>query len=574
MASSIDIHDAAQQGNVTAIEAYIRLGGNMYVQDKQGNPPLHVASWHGREASVAAFIDAGADPAALNRLGQTPLYFAQKNGHDGCAMLLRGNTPPPLRRSSSPRQQQEETGDGDRAIILDGSKKEKKKDIDKSKDTRTKSSTSSSGRGKTPPSRILEGEAAAAAPPSLLHPPHPPTAPAAPAPSAAPVLTGARTQNQHLTASTTQTGGEGLEAEWHLCHDDEGNAYYYSETTGDDGKGVAESTTAHGDESRRGSEELASVGQKGQQQQLLDDWSLREDPTTGHAYYLHDATHESVWAEADGSFPRVNCNAAAARVGGEEHDGGGNDACADWDAGIDLGVGAAGARPAPAASPPSSYTLELGEHGAEVPNEGKKTRWTIDARVPKSPARAPTAGDDSESESTLDGCSPHQGGDHETYDSSSHSTGKHFSTRKNDPNNNLGHQLRPESFASSPLGYHDSGGSDFPPPAVAIGVWDTATEAFPSSNNGFGVAGNTTDVICTTLPPPPSQSRSQPAEREVVAAVTTQTKAAARNGETETPHDDTNKPKRETLLESSTTAAGGGRSGFYPKVVDRDGYSR
>ncbi|CAM9905944.1 unnamed protein product, partial [Ectocarpus fasciculatus] len=72
MTSSIDIHDAAQQGNATAIEAYIRAGGNLYVQDNQGNPPLHVASWHGREASVAAFLDAGVDPSALNRLGQTP----------------------------------------------------------------------------------------------------------------------------------------------------------------------------------------------------------------------------------------------------------------------------------------------------------------------------------------------------------------------------------------------------------------------------------------------------------------------------------------------------------------------
>lgn len=73
------------------------------IQNCDGEAPSRVracmqASWHGREASVAAFLDAGVDPAALNRLGQTPLYFAQQNEHDGCAMLLRGNTPPPLRR--------------------------------------------------------------------------------------------------------------------------------------------------------------------------------------------------------------------------------------------------------------------------------------------------------------------------------------------------------------------------------------------------------------------------------------------------------------------------------------------
>ncbi|CAN0347016.1 unnamed protein product, partial [Ectocarpus fasciculatus] len=365
-----------------------------------------------------------------------------------------------------------------------------------------------------------------------------------------------------------------------------------------------------------------------------DGWSLHEDPTTSHAYYLHEATHESVWAESDGSFPRVNNNAAAEHGGGggggEEDDGGGDDACADWDAGINLGAGAAGGRPVPTAPPPLSYTLELAEHGAQILNEGKKTYPASESadgdedksmllctqgvmstnnffaaqqleilpsssggspmasappaaesggrRSSTSPLRpdatAPTAGDDSGSESTLDGRSPHRGVDRETYDSSSDFSGKHFPTRKSDHNSNLDHQLRPESFVSSPLGYRDSGeGSDPPPPAVVVGVWDTATEEFSSSVKGNGVAGTTTGVNGSTLPPPPSQSRSQQAEEEVVAAVATQTMTAARNGETETPYEHANKPKHETLLESSTTAAAGGSSGFYPKVVDRDGFS-
>lgn len=113
------------------------------------------------------------------------------------------------------------------------------------------------------------------------------------------------------------------------------------------------------------------------QQQAPDGWSLHEDPTTGHAYYLHDATHESVWAEADGSFPRVNNGAAAEHGGGEEDDGGGDDTCAEWDAGIFLGAGGAGGRPAPTAPPPLSYAMELAEHGAEIHSEGKKTRFCL-----------------------------------------------------------------------------------------------------------------------------------------------------------------------------------------------------
>lgn len=29
-------------GNIAAILTYVRAGGNLYAQDKQGNPPLHV----------------------------------------------------------------------------------------------------------------------------------------------------------------------------------------------------------------------------------------------------------------------------------------------------------------------------------------------------------------------------------------------------------------------------------------------------------------------------------------------------------------------------------------------------
>lgn len=35
-------------GNVAAITTYIRAGGNLYAQDRQGNPPLHVVRSLGR----------------------------------------------------------------------------------------------------------------------------------------------------------------------------------------------------------------------------------------------------------------------------------------------------------------------------------------------------------------------------------------------------------------------------------------------------------------------------------------------------------------------------------------------
>lgn len=109
------------------------------------------------------------------------------------------------------------------------------------------------------------------------------------------------------------------------------------------------------------------------QQQPPEGWSFHRDPSTGHDYYLHDATHESVWAGTDGSFPGVN---NAAMEGLEplrttERGEGGDDACADWEAGIYF---AAGERPAPTAPPPLSSTLELAEGSAADEGGPKSNR--------------------------------------------------------------------------------------------------------------------------------------------------------------------------------------------------------
>lgn len=52
---------------------------------------------------MAAFLGAGVDPAALNSEGRTPLYYARQNGHEGCAALLRGESPPIPRRFVEPQ---------------------------------------------------------------------------------------------------------------------------------------------------------------------------------------------------------------------------------------------------------------------------------------------------------------------------------------------------------------------------------------------------------------------------------------------------------------------------------------
>eukprot|EP00752_Nemacystus_decipiens_P003281 g3037.t1 len=337
MASGFDIHDAARRGNIATITTYIRAGGDLYAQDREGNPPLHVASRHGREASVAAFLGAGVDPAAVNTEGRTPLYYAVQNGHMGCAALLRGEAPPtPRSKSCSPtgeqQQKQQQAGyGGDDDDERDQRKKKKNKDKNKNKNKdkdRGKSSTASGTSDKKEnPSFFAEDDdlaaapaaAVAAAPPSVLPPPPPPTAPSTAAQEA---------------AENSQLDDGAVKSDWHLCHDEHGNAYYYSETT-------------------------------------------------GHGYYLHESSATSVWAGVDGSFPGVRGDPAAPEGAGTvpASDGervvgcggeGGNagDACADWDAGILMAeASAAGRRPAPTAPPQLSSAPELAELQQAGPSE-------------------------------------------------------------------------------------------------------------------------------------------------------------------------------------------------------------
>ena len=132
-------------------------------------------------------------------------------------------------KSCSPRgqqqQQQQQTGDGDKE--RDQRKKKKKKDKDQEKDKSSKSSSKSDK--KDAPSFFAENDglaAAAAAPPSTLPQPPPPTAPSTATQRAA--------ENPHLVATLPkpQRDEGGGASDWHLCHDEHGNAYYYSETTG------------------------------------------------------------------------------------------------------------------------------------------------------------------------------------------------------------------------------------------------------------------------------------------------------------------------------------------------------
>ena len=58
----VDIHEAADAGNIEAVKQHLVAGGNVNVkEDNWGSTPLHYAARKGRKESAEMLIDNGAD---------------------------------------------------------------------------------------------------------------------------------------------------------------------------------------------------------------------------------------------------------------------------------------------------------------------------------------------------------------------------------------------------------------------------------------------------------------------------------------------------------------------------------
>jgi len=73
---SINLHLAALQGNVNAIQQHIAVGSDINVKDAYGSCPLAVAATFGKTEAAKTLIDAGADLEVTNNDGSTPLHIA------------------------------------------------------------------------------------------------------------------------------------------------------------------------------------------------------------------------------------------------------------------------------------------------------------------------------------------------------------------------------------------------------------------------------------------------------------------------------------------------------------------
>ncbi len=73
---TVNIHMAALQGNVEAIQQHIAYGSDINQKDDYGSCPLTVATTFGKTEVADLLINAGADLTVKNNDGSTPLHIA------------------------------------------------------------------------------------------------------------------------------------------------------------------------------------------------------------------------------------------------------------------------------------------------------------------------------------------------------------------------------------------------------------------------------------------------------------------------------------------------------------------
>ena len=88
MDRELQLRNAAERGDVAAIDALVDAGVDPNARNYANNAALHYAAWRGRTSAIAALLAAGADPHARNSYGATPLDIAVRERHREAAEVL------------------------------------------------------------------------------------------------------------------------------------------------------------------------------------------------------------------------------------------------------------------------------------------------------------------------------------------------------------------------------------------------------------------------------------------------------------------------------------------------------
>jgi ankyrin repeat protein len=115
-----DLHSAAREGDLVALESLLQAGGDPDLRDADGRTPLHLAAAAGQTGALEMLIEAKADLDAIARSGRTPLIEAAEAGQLDAARLLldAGADVNRSHRGGSPLELAERLGHRDLAALL------------------------------------------------------------------------------------------------------------------------------------------------------------------------------------------------------------------------------------------------------------------------------------------------------------------------------------------------------------------------------------------------------------------------------------------------------------------------
>ena len=75
--ASVDIWEAAYEGNIEVVKQHLAAGTDVDAKDKYGRTPLHLAPGSGHKEIAELLIAKGADVNAKTDAGETPLDYAK-----------------------------------------------------------------------------------------------------------------------------------------------------------------------------------------------------------------------------------------------------------------------------------------------------------------------------------------------------------------------------------------------------------------------------------------------------------------------------------------------------------------
>lgn len=85
---SFALHNAAREGDDTALKALVAQGSSISVRDKHSRTPLHLSAWAGHLECCKLLVEHGAEKSSAAMDDTTALHFAAQKGHPEVVRFL------------------------------------------------------------------------------------------------------------------------------------------------------------------------------------------------------------------------------------------------------------------------------------------------------------------------------------------------------------------------------------------------------------------------------------------------------------------------------------------------------